>query len=538
MTVSIFSILYVFNVSLLLDYNFYNLTVGLGGVGGVFAFGLGLGIGMELGWIWCWGWDWVWFGLGLACVLVTDCPPLGLESLRVEDDQLQASSHLRYGLGAHRGRLNIQGGIEEGDGYDGSWCAGRADKNQWLQLDTRRLTKFTGVITQGRSSIWSWDWVTSYQLYFSNDTHAWTPYKNGSEVVMFGANTDMETPVLNSLLVPVVARYLRISPQGWYANGSVCLRAEVLGCTLPDPYNFYYWEPEVKSTDQLDFKHHNYKEMRRMMKMVAARCPNITRLYSIGRSFQGRKLHVMEMSDRPGEHELGEGEVGGGKGLLLQLMQFLCEEYLRGWPQAAKLGSELSGWVTGRWTFEGYDMNHNFADLNSILWEEEERWPDPSRVLNHYIPIPAYYTSPNASVSLSYTHSQYNNNYIPISNYLSIHFTVCSVKRFGTSSRREKRYIKYDDFFRWLALVFASSNLAMVRPRRPCHTEDFSYLGNVINGADWHTVPGSMNDFSYLHTNCFELTLEVSCDKFPHQSELPAEWENNKESLLVFIEQV
>uniref|UniRef100_A0A4W3HDB5 Probable carboxypeptidase X1 n=1 Tax=Callorhinchus milii TaxID=7868 RepID=A0A4W3HDB5_CALMI len=135
-----------------------------------------------------------------------------------------------------------------------------------------------------------------------------------------------------------------------------------------------------------------------MMKMVAARCPNITRLYSIGRSFQGRKLHVMEMSDRPGEHELGEGEVGGGKGLLLQLMQFLCEEYLR-----------------------GYDMNHNFADLNSILWEEEERWPDPSRVLNHYIPIPAYYTSPNASVSLSYTHSQYNNNYIPISNYLAQH---------------------------------------------------------------------------------------------------------------------
>lgn len=50
--------------------------------------------------------------------------------------------------------------------------------------------------------------------------------------------------------------------------------------------------------------------------------------------------------------------------------------------------------------------------------------------------------------------------------------------------------------------------------------------------------PEGMNDFSYLHTNCFEVTVELSCDKFPHASELPAEWENNRESLLVYMEQV
>lgn len=47
-----------------------------------------------------------------------------------------------------------------------------------------------------------------------------------------------------------------------------------------------------------------------------------------------------------------------------------------------------------------------------------------------------------------------------------------------------------------------------------------------------------MNDFSYLHTNCFEVTVELSCDKFPHVSELPVEWGNNRESLLVYMEQV
>lgn len=47
-----------------------------------------------------------------------------------------------------------------------------------------------------------------------------------------------------------------------------------------------------------------------------------------------------------------------------------------------------------------------------------------------------------------------------------------------------------------------------------------------------------MNDFSYLHTNCFEITVELSCDKFPHETELPQEWENNKEALLTYLEQV
>ncbi|KAG9460253.1 hypothetical protein GDO78_023071 [Eleutherodactylus coqui] len=96
-----------------------------------------------------------------------------------------------------------------------------------------------------------------------------------------------------------------------------------------------------------------------------------------------------------------------------------------------------------------------------------------------------------------------------------------------------------DPMFRWLAAVYASSHRILADDnRRICHYDDFMRVGNIINGADWHTVPGSMNDFSYLHTNCFEVTVELSCDKFPHELELPTEWENNKESLLIYIEQV
>lgn len=45
-----------------------------------------------------------------------------------------------------------QAGAVEDDYYDGAWCAEDDAQNQWIEVDTRRTTRFTGVITQGRDS--------------------------------------------------------------------------------------------------------------------------------------------------------------------------------------------------------------------------------------------------------------------------------------------------------------------------------------------------------------------------------------------------
>ena len=63
-----------------------------------------------------------------------------------------------------------------------------------------------------------------------------------------------------------------------------------------------------------------------------------------------------------------------------------------------------------------------------------------------------------------------------------------------------------------------------------------NFPGGITNGAQWYDVPGGMEDFNYLHSNCFEITMELSCCKYPARSGLPLEWRNNKEAMLQFME--
>lgn len=45
-----------------------------------------------------------------------------------------------------------------------------------------------------------------------------------------------------------------------------------------------------------------------------------------------------------------------------------------------------------------------------------------------------------------------------------------------------------------------------------------------------------MQDFNYLYSNCFEVTFELSCCKYPLRETLSGEWENNIESILKYVE--
>uniref|UniRef100_A0A6I8PG84 Adipocyte enhancer-binding protein 1 n=1 Tax=Ornithorhynchus anatinus TaxID=9258 RepID=A0A6I8PG84_ORNAN len=522
------------------------------------------------------------------------CPPIGLESHRIEDNQIRASSMLRHGLGAQRGRLNMQAGPNEDDYYDGAWCAEDDSQVQWIEVDTRRNTKFTGVITQGRDSLIHDDFITTFFVGFSNDSQNWVMYTNGYEEMTFHGNVDKDTPVLSEFPEPVVARFIRVFPLTW--NGSLCLRLEVLGCPLSAVHS-YYSQNEVLATDSLDFRHHSYKDMRQLMKVVNEECPTITRTYSLGKSSRGLKLYAMEISDNPGDHELGEpefrytagihGNEALGRELLLLLMQYLCREYRDGNPRvrslvhdtrihlvpslnpdgyeiASQMGSEFGNWALGLWSEEGYDLFENFPDLNTVLWGAEERKWVPHRVPNNNLPLPDHYLANDSTVAVEVRAIiawMDKNPFVLGANLhggerlVSYPYDMArtpSQEQLLAAALAAARGEEDDDegasedqetpdhaIFRWLAIAYASAHLTMTEPSRGgCQAQDHTNGMGIVNGAKWHPRAGSMNDFSYLHTNCLELSVYLGCDKFPHESELAREWENNKESLLSFMEQV
>uniref|UniRef100_A0A3B1IZY2 AE binding protein 1a n=1 Tax=Astyanax mexicanus TaxID=7994 RepID=A0A3B1IZY2_ASTMX len=310
--------------------------------------------------------------------------------------------------------------------------------------------------------------------------------------------------------------------------------------------------------------HHNYKEMRQVRLLASPlECPNITRIYNIGKSAQGNKMYAMEISDNPGEHELGEPEfryTAGlhgnevlGRELLLLLMQFLCKEYNDDNPRVRRLvdgvrihlvpslnpdayelafemGSEMGNWALGHWTEEGYDIFQNFPDLNSIFWGAEDRGWVPRIVPNHHIPIPENFLNGSVATETKAIIAWMERTPFVLGANLQggekIVVYPFDMQRPPRSTSLDSRTAD-ESMFRWLAMTYAHSHLTMTETYHgSCHTDD-------ITGG-----PGRMNDFSYLHTNCFEISIFLGCDKFPHESELPLEWENNREALLAFIEQV
>ncbi|CAB3379664.1 Hypothetical predicted protein [Cloeon dipterum] len=322
--------------------------------------------------------------------------------------------------------------------------------------------------------------------------------------------------------------------------------------------------PEVP----FQFKHHDNKEMLDLLQQVHKRCPGITRVYNLSEtSVRGVPLSVIEFSTHPGLHKLREPEFkyianmhGNevlGRELLLKLAHYLCEQYLSGdqsiqklvnltrihlmpsmnpdgWQLATETGAK--DYLTGRTNNRSVDLNRNFPDLDRIMFSNEEHHIEHN---NHLLKQLDRLTEPMQPETMAVMKMIMSTPFVLSANMhggdLVANYPY-DASRSGSMS--EYTTSPDDQTFKHLALAYSENHATMSNPKRSgCGYDGYNFgkQKGITNGAAWYSVQGGMQDFNYLSSNDFEITLELGCDKYPKAEELEKEWENNKDALLHYI---
>ncbi|CAB0034889.1 unnamed protein product [Trichogramma brassicae] len=308
-----------------------------------------------------------------------------------------------------------------------------------------------------------------------------------------------------------------------------------------------------------DFTHHNYTELTRILHDLQSNYPDIARVYSVGKSVKARELWVIELtspSDKNrGEHDPDKPEmkyIGNMHGnevvsreLLLLLARYLCENYgtdervtkimnsttIHIMPSMNPDGYEVSipgDWdgVKGRNNDHDVDLNRNFPDQYVENQYNHVQEPETKAVMD-WITSRPFVLSANLHGGALVANYPYDDN--PASRGNRMPYPNPSPD---------------DDVFRFLAQTYsdahATMHLGKPCPLKPGETMvgllQERFPGGITNGAKWYPVTGGMQDFNYVHSNAFELTLEVSCIKYPNATDLESYWRDNREALLKYIE--
>ncbi|KAH9691923.1 Carboxypeptidase SOL1 [Citrus sinensis] len=243
-------------------------------------------------------------------------------------------------------------------------------------------------------------------------------------------------------------------------------------------------------------------ELEKAVKEFGRRCSNISRIYSIGKSVSGFPLWVIEISDKPGVEEpepafkfIGNvhGDEPVGRELLILLANWICDNHVKD-SLARLIVENMHLHILPSMNPDGYALkrrgNANNIDLN-------RDFPDQGALVANY-PWDGTQDKSCAEDGLIWT-----------------------------NFRRYYYGCPDDEAFQFLASVYSRSHYNM-----SLSTE---FQGGIINGASWYPIYGGMQDWNYIYGGCFELTLEISDDKWPSAEELPTIWEYNKMSMLNLV---
>ncbi|CAN7987323.1 unnamed protein product [Ixodes pacificus] len=325
-------------------------------------------------------------------------------------------------------------------------------------------------------------------------------------------------------------------PSNW------CALALVLTCVLP--YLSAVKHVRGHSTGgkkREEYSYYNHEEMTAILQKVSTKYPDFTKLYSVGKSVENRDLWVLLITKNPHEETLLKPNVKyvanmhGNEVVGRQLMVYLIahlltrystDAYVRNLldntrihimpsmnPDGYEISKEGECWgVHGRYNARGVDLNRNFPDHFETQTEIEQ--PETTAVRRWIRQIP-FVLSGNFHGGAEVASYPFDN-----------------LPNAAQHQHNEASLTPDDDVFKQIASVY-SFNHANMYLGASC--DGNSFPNGTTNGAAWYPLAGGMQDYNYVWEGCMEVTLEISCCKYPLRRELPRFWKDNKQSLLAFL---
>lgn len=296
-------------------------------------------------------------------------------------------------------------------------------------------------------------------------------------------------------------------------------------------------------------KYENYTDMVERLGTIEQNHPRIARLGSIGTSELGRPLLYIKLSNNVNKRGDGEpmfkyvgnmhGNEAVGRQLLLYLAEYLADNYGKD-RRVTRLLNNTEVYLLPSLNPDGFALSREGQCDNNVAGRANSNGVDLNR------DFPKQFNEPQGDYQRLRRGRQKET--LAAMDWIKTKPFVLSANLHGGAvvasypfddSPRHRQSGFYsaspdDKTFRFLARTYARKHRKMHQNIRCGFTDNFP--GGITNGAKWYDVPGGMQDFNYVHSNCLEITLELSCCKHPPSSTLPSHWRDNKEALLAYME--
>jgi hypothetical protein len=264
----------------------------------------------------------------------------------------------------------------------------------------------------------------------------------------------------------------------------------------------------------------DFSQITKALKELAKKYPKILSLTSVGKSQRGRELWVMKISDNVDADELEpefkyissmHGDEITGRELMVELIEYLAKNYNKD-SRVTKLINSTEIYIMPSMNPDGSESrrrsNANYKDLNRDFpdWMRGDTNRTNSRQIET-VSVMNWQKTRNFALSANFHGGAVVVNY-----------------PWDTTKTRHP----FDRLVKSFSKQYADLNPAM--------RSSTEFSGGITNGADWYELNGGMQDWSYYWHNDLQVTVELSDRKWPRYSQIKGFWDDNKESLLKYME--